>query len=190
MIVRRLARPMLSAVFISGGIDTLRNPAPRARMAAPVVDKLSEAADTVVQTVAEKVPSAPKPSLPDDYEQLVKLNAAVMVGAGVLLASGRMPRLASAALAATLVPTTYAGHRFWELDEPKDRAQQQIHFMKNVSLVGGLILAAADTGGRPGVAWRARHARKDIRRARQTAALEAALATKAAATAARSRLSR
>ncbi|MBM4509640.1 DoxX family protein, partial [Rhodococcus hoagii] len=30
MIVRRIARPLLSTVFIAGGIDSLRSPAPKA----------------------------------------------------------------------------------------------------------------------------------------------------------------
>jgi putative oxidoreductase len=30
--------------------------------------------------------------------------------------------------------------------------------MKNVALLGGLALAAIDTEGRPGLAWRASHA--------------------------------
>jgi hypothetical protein len=33
--------------------------------------------------------------------------------------------------------------------------------------MGGLLLAAVDTEGRPGVAWRARHAAHDVRREAQ-----------------------
>ena len=64
----------------------------------------------------------------------------------MLLAFGRVPRLSSAVLAASLVPTTFAGHRFWEA-EGAERERQKIQFAKNVSLVGGLILAAVDTEG-------------------------------------------
>ena len=67
-------------------------------------------------------------------------------------------------LAASLVPTTAAGHRFWEVEDTQDRTQQQLHFFKNVSMLGGLIIAAGDTDGKPGVAWRARHAARDARR--------------------------
>jgi uncharacterized membrane protein YphA (DoxX/SURF4 family) len=59
-------------------------------------------------------------------------------------------------LAGTIVPTTYAGHRFWEESDPQSRSQQRIHFLKNLGLLGGLILAAVDTEGRPGLAWRAK----------------------------------
>jgi putative oxidoreductase len=136
---RSLARPLLSAVFVSGGVDTLRNPEPRAQVAAPVVPTI---ADTV--------------GLPADPNLLVRVNAAVQVGAGVLLAIGKLPRLAALALIGSTIPTTYAGHRFWEVDDKQERVQQQIHFLKNLGLIGGLIFAAVDTGGAPSVTWRAR----------------------------------
>ena len=61
-------------------------------------------------------------------------------------------------LAATLVPTTLAGHRFWEESDPAAQGNQRVHFFKNVSMFGGLLLAGVDTDGKPGVAWRARRA--------------------------------
>ena len=39
-VVRRLARPMLAAVFIQGGIDSLRHPGGRAEAAGPVIHAL------------------------------------------------------------------------------------------------------------------------------------------------------
>ena len=82
----------------------------------------------------------------------------MQVGAGLMLALGRFPRLSSALLAGSLVPTTLAGHRFWEEQDETKRAQQRIHFFKNLGMLGGLMLAAVDTEGRPGLAWRAQHA--------------------------------
>ena len=58
----------------------------------------------------------------------------------------------------TLVPTTIAGHRFWEETDKQARAQQLTQFLKNVSMLGGLIIAATDTGGKPSLSWRARRA--------------------------------
>ena len=92
----------------------------------------------------------------EDPATLVRINGAVMVVGGVLLGTGRVPRLAAIALGATLIPTTLAAHRFWEIDDPTQRAQQRVHFLKNVSMFGGLILAATDTEGRPSLSWRAR----------------------------------
>jgi uncharacterized membrane protein YphA (DoxX/SURF4 family) len=162
-LVRRLARPMLASMFVTGGLDAVRNPAPKA-----------SAADPVAPAIARRVPY-----LPEDPEQLVRINGAVMLGAGTMLALGRAPRLSALLLAGTIVPTTLAGHRFWEEDDPQTRKQQQVHFFKNVGMLGGLLLAAVDTEGQPGLAWRARHAghhaAKGTRRARRTAGREARL---------------
>ena len=109
-------------------------------------------------------PIADRLPLPSDTDQLVKINAGVQVVAGVLLAIGRVPRLAACALAGSLVPTTLAGHRFWEEEDGTRRAQQQIHFVKNLGLLGGLVLAAVDTEGAPSLGWRARRAAGRVRR--------------------------
>ncbi len=163
-LVRRLARPMLASMFISGGIDSLRNPAPRV-----------PAAKDVGPTIASKLPY-----LPEDPETLVKINAGVMVGAGTMLALGRLPRLSALLLAGSIIPTTLAGHRFWEAQDPDTKAAQRTHFFKNLGLLGGLLLAAVDTEGQPGLVWRARHvtshAAHGTRRAHRTARREARLA--------------
>jgi len=152
-LVRRIARPLLAAQFVTGGLDAVRNPASKAPTAA-----------TVARRIAGKVPY-----LPEDPEQLVRLNGAAMLGAGVLFALGRFPRLAALVLAVTLVPTTLAGHRYWEEEDEQARKLQRIQFTKNIGLLGGLMLAAVDTEGRPGVAWRTRRAARDARRAARVA---------------------
>jgi putative oxidoreductase len=156
--IRLLARPMLASMFVVGGINALRNAEAHAQMAEPVADKLVPAA----QKAAQK--AAPRVSVPEDTTTLVRINGAAQVVAGLALATGRTPRLASSLLAATLVPTTLAGHRFWEESDPGQRQNQQIHFLKNVSMLGGLLLAGVDTEGKPGLAWRAGHAASDVRR--------------------------
>ena len=93
----------------------------------------------VVDAVARVVPFAPS-----DPTAAVTLNAGVQVGAGTLLAAGVVPRLAAMALVASIIPTTAAGHRFWEIDDPARRAQQRAHFLKNAAILGGLLIAAFD----------------------------------------------
>jgi len=157
--VRAAARPLLASIFVAGGVDTLRNPAPRV-----------QAADKFV------TPMVQRSSRLSSTEQVVKLDAAAKIVAGTLLALGRFPRLSATVLAASMVPTTLAGHAFWEESDPAKRAQQRIHFMKNASVLGGLILAAVDTEGRPSLGWRARrapdairHSAADLRRESQLA---------------------
>jgi uncharacterized membrane protein YphA (DoxX/SURF4 family) len=149
---RLLARPFLAAMFISGGIDAARNPGPRADKAGPVLDRLAP----LLQRVA--------PQLPTDPVTLVRINGVVQAVAGLGLATGKAPRISAAILAATLVPTTAAGHRFWEESDPAAKRNQRTHFLKNLSMLGGLMIAAGDTEGQPGVAWRTRRAAKDARR--------------------------
>ncbi len=139
-LVRAIARPLLAATFITGGLDTLRKPAPKV-----------PAAEKVVAPLVDSVPQL------SSVEQVVKLDAAVKVVAGTLLAFGKFPRLSATALAASLIPTTLAGHRFLEESDPAKKKGQQLHFMKNAGMLGGLILAAVDTEGQPSLAWRAKH---------------------------------
>jgi uncharacterized membrane protein YphA (DoxX/SURF4 family) len=160
-IVRLAARPLLASMFIAGGVDALRNSEARATAAKPIVDRFLPMLKRAV------------PQLPEDPVTLVRINAAVQVGAALALATGRMPRTSSAVLAGSLIPTTFAGHRFWEQEDPQSKAQQRIHFFKNCSMLGGLMLAAVDTEGKPGVAWRARRAAKDVRREARQLAREA-----------------
>ena len=154
MLIRRIARPMLAAVFVASGVDTLRNPAPRVKAAAPLVAKGEQA-----------LPDEITDHVPTDPDTLVKINAAVQVGGGLLLGSGKLPRLAALALAGSIVPTTLAGHAFWAETEPAAKAAQRTQFLKNVGLLGGLLIAAVDTEGKPSVAWRTRRSAERAQKA-------------------------
>lgn len=171
-LVRRIARPLLASIFIAGGIDAFRNPAPRAEAAEPVASPLTKKLNEVLPV-----------SLPEDTAQLVRINAGVQVGAGALLALSKFPRLAALTLAGSIVATTAGGHRFWEEAEPASKRGQRVHFLKNLGLLGGLLLAAVDTDGKPSLGWRASHAAQrtasQSKRARRTAKREAKLAKKA-----------
>jgi putative oxidoreductase len=166
---RVLARPLLASMFVVGGVNALRNAKALAAKAEPVTDQLRPA-------IEKAVPQASV--LPTDPESLVRINGGAQVVAGLALATGRLPRISSTVLAATLLPTTVAGHRFWEESDPAARSNQQIHFFKNLSMLGGLILAAVDTEGRPGLAWRARHGARAARREAKHLRREAKLAAK------------
>ena len=119
---------MLASVFIVSGLDVLANPEPRAKAAKPVVEM-----------VASVVPFTPS-----DPVDAVRLNAAVHLGAGILLATGVMSRLAATALAVSMVPTTVAGHPFWEIDDSVKRSQQRVQFLKNLGILGGLLVVTFD----------------------------------------------
>jgi putative oxidoreductase len=150
-----LARPLLASMFVAGGIDSIRNSEGKVKAAEAVVTPLSRAF----------------PSITSDTETLIKFNGAVQVAAGSLLAIGKLKRLSALALIGSLIPTTYAGHRFWEETDDDRRKQQWVHFLKNLGLLGGLILVV-DTRKRP--ASRARtqtKKRADTKVARRSANL-------------------
>jgi putative oxidoreductase len=151
VILRRVARPLLATIFVTGGINALRQAEGHAKAAEPFLN-------SAFAKVGDVVPA----QVPRDPVTLVRIDAAVKVGAGLALASGKAPRLAAGLLLGSLVPTTLATHSFWTIKEPGERQQQQVNFFKNASLAGGLLLAISDTHGKPSAAWRARHAAKGV----------------------------
>ena len=120
------SRAALGWVFIHSGSDVIRKPETPARRAAPVLSA---------------VRSAVPMSLPDDVT-LVRINAVTQVAAGAALTLGIAPRAAATLLIGSIVPTTLGGHRFWEFDDPEQRTGQRVHFIKNLSIVGGLLHVA------------------------------------------------
>lgn len=119
---------MLASMFVYGGALALKSPGPRAAKAQPTADLIKKVA----------------PELPVNGSNLTRLNGAVQMVGGLALATGRLPRVAAFALAATLPPTTLAGHAYWNETDPAARANQRIHFLKNVSMAGGLLMATLD----------------------------------------------
>ena len=137
---------MLSAVFISRGVEALRSPKPAAQSTQNTLDGLS------------KLPDPVSTNLPSDAETVARINAAVQIGGGLLLATGKLPRVASAALALTVVPGSLGGHNFWNQTDPQRKAEERRAFVTDISLIGGLIIAAVDTEGKPSLGWRGRRA--------------------------------
>ena len=137
---------MLSAVFISRGVEALRSPKPSAQSTQNTLDGLS------------KLPDPVSTNLPSDAETVARINAAVQIGGGLLLATGKLPRVASAALALTVVPGSLGGHNFWNQTDPQRKAEERRAFVTDISLIGGLIIAAVDTEGKPSLGWRGRRA--------------------------------
>lgn len=128
--IRRLARPLLGAAFISSGLEALQGIDRRASRAEALG---ASAPVTVSRTVA-----------------------ATQVGGGVLLVLNRMPRLSALVLALTVVPEAVTGHDFWtEKDADAKRVQRSL-FARDLGLLGGLLVAAVETGGRESVPHRAR----------------------------------
>ncbi|MCL2541046.1 MAG: DoxX family protein [Nocardioidaceae bacterium] len=164
---RLLARPLLASYFIANGANDIAHTPEVAAKAAPVTDRMAPAVETAAQG---RVP------VPSEPETWVRVAGALQVAAGLSLAAGKAPRLSAAVLGTTLIPSTVARHRFWEESDKSRRANELVHFIKNAAIGGGLLLAALDTEGRPGIAWRTRHATQHVAHAAHDARRDAALA--------------
>jgi len=77
---------------------------------------------------------------------LVWVVIAVEIGAALLLILGWKTRYAAWALALFTLIATFAAHRFWEFDAAQ-YANQMNHFLKNLAIVGGMLILAATGPG-------------------------------------------
>jgi len=147
-LLRAVARTMLASYFVSSGIKAIRDPESLVPAAEPLVDR-------VVPLVKEYTPEQVASFVPENTATLVRINGIAQLFGGVALATGKGRRLGALLLAGSLVPSTIAKHPFWTVQDPEERAQDRSHFLKNFSLLGGVLLAAQDTEGRPSLAYRA-----------------------------------
>jgi putative oxidoreductase len=174
--VRAAAHAMLAAVFVGSGIRVLVKPDAKEETAKRVTDK--------VGPMLAKI----DPRLPTDATTLIRIKGAADVVGGLALATGRFTRPAALVLAAGLIPTTIAGHPFWAVPKA-ERERQQAQFLKNLGLLGGLILTIVDTEGQPGLSYRTTHAvdrsQRRVKRAVKTAKREAKIAALSAGAARR-----
>jgi putative oxidoreductase len=127
-IATRVASPLIASIFIRGGLDAAIDPEGKVKKA-----------EKVTGPIAQRVTA-----LPDDTETLVRLNGITQVVAGAMLSLGILRRLSAAVLVGTLIPTTLAGHRFWEELDDDVRNMQITHFAKNLGLLGALLLVATE----------------------------------------------
>jgi uncharacterized membrane protein YphA (DoxX/SURF4 family) len=99
---------MLASAFFVGAASALKN----APNLGPKASRVTEKVVPIAQRAAPGVP------IPTDPVTIVRINAGVQIAAAAALATGRAPRLSSTVLAASLLPTTIAGHAFWREQDP------------------------------------------------------------------------
>lgn len=147
-LLRALARPMLASYFVLSGVKALRDPESLVPAAEPLTDK-------IVPMAKKVAPDEIVDLIPEDTATLVRINGGLQLVGGLALATGKGRRFGAALLAASLVPATLAKHPFWQRTDPEEKAADKNHFLKNVALMGGVLIASADTEGKPSLAWRA-----------------------------------
>jgi putative oxidoreductase len=68
--------------------------------------------------------------------------ALVELAGGISIAIGFYATIAAAVLFIYLIPTTIVFHDFWAAPEA-ERQNQAVHFMKNLAIMGGLLILAS-----------------------------------------------
>jgi uncharacterized membrane protein YphA (DoxX/SURF4 family) len=127
LLLSRVARPLLAAVSVANGVETLLNPKPKVEAVAPLL---------------ARTPGRVNPAL------AIQAGAAVKIAAGVLMGLGWAPRLAAMALVVDMIPTAVADHPFSTTGSPDARKARQASFLSDCGLLGGLLLASGAPGGR------------------------------------------
>ena len=141
-VIRLIARPMLASMFFVGGAGALKN------AAASCAEGVEQVTDQVAPLAERVAPALPVPDRPGDAGPDQRRRPDRCRGSRWRPAA--LPRLSAAVLAASLVPTTFAGHPFWEEQDPAPKAAQRMHFFKNVSMLGGLLIAGGRHRGQAG----------------------------------------
>lgn len=77
---------------------------------------------------------------------LAALTIALELGGGLALVIGYRVRLVAILFFLWLIPTTLIFHKFWGIDAAQVQNQMN-HFMKNVSIMGAMLLVAAFGAG-------------------------------------------
>jgi putative oxidoreductase len=80
-------------------------------------------------------------------EGLIPLGAVVEVLGGLSILFGVVARIGALALAAFTVIATFYFHDFWNFGG-LERQAQMIHFLKNLAILGGMLLLMAEGAGR------------------------------------------
>ncbi len=108
-----VGRIFLAAIFIVSGVA-----------------KLTDTATTAGYMTAQSIP----------YAHALAIFAGVCeLAGGLALVFGALTRLAALGLFLFLIPTTLVFHNFWALDGAEAK-MQMVNFMKNLSIMGGLLL--------------------------------------------------
>ncbi|MFA1547545.1 DoxX family protein [Actinomadura chokoriensis] len=125
--VALIARIAFTAIFVGAGIGHLT-----------ATDAMAGYAS------AKKLPMA---------KLAVQVSGVYLLVASALLILGIWPDLAAIALVPFLLVTAFVFHDFWKQEAPDMRQQEQLQFLKDLSLAGGalalFVLYASD--GHPGL---------------------------------------
>lgn len=150
-LVRVIARPLLASSFVFSGVDRLHTAGATAQQLKPVL-----------AGVTKVVPSAA--ALTSNEKLVGQVLGATQIGAALLLGIGRFSRVAALLLTVTATVNALVDYRSADASTPEGKKARRAQLLKHLSLIGAVLLAAVDTNGRPGIAWRAEHLALDAKK--------------------------
>jgi len=119
-VVTLAGRILMSAIFIFAAIG-----------------KISAFQGTVAYAASAHVPMP---------QVAIAVAIAVELLGGIAILAGFQTRIAAWIVFLYLIPTSIFFHNFWAM-EGMARMNNQIHFLKNVAIMGGLLILAANGAG-------------------------------------------
>lgn len=122
---RALARPLLASWFVYGGVRAALEPQKGAEAAREVVEPLLREAGVDVP-----------------LDALVRAHGIATAVTAATLAFSKSPRTAGVALTGLAAVTVATATPFWRMEEGPEREVALEQFVKNLSLLGGAMLAA------------------------------------------------
>ena len=121
-----VGRVFVPIVFVVSGVQKALNVAATAKM-------LADANIPVPEAVVPYLQGIPK------YEALTYLTAAVEIVCGLMIMGGIAARWGALVLFVFTAAATFYFHNFWQMTG-EAAAQNQIHALKNLSIMGALLL--------------------------------------------------
>lgn len=73
---------------------------------------------------------------------LVPISGVIAIVGGLSVMTGFHARVGAVLLLIFMIPVTAIMHQFWNVGDPQLAQMQMSHFLKNVSMIGGILLVA------------------------------------------------
>ena len=117
-----LGRILIAALFIPAGIS-----------------KITGFAGTSGYMASKGLPMA---------DVLLVLTIIIELGGGIMLLAGVRAKEVALIIFLFLIPVTVVFHGYWGIEDAAAQSKEQIAFMKNIAIMGGLLFIAAFGAGK------------------------------------------
>lgn len=143
--LRFSSRCLLAGYFVADGLKAAANPEPLRDEAEPFAEKFTKYADRFLPAgLARRVPTK--------TTTLVRLHGIVQAAGALMMATGLFRRTGAVLVATAYLPKVLAAR--------PSETSQILPFARELALLGGAMVEAGNTQGKPDHAWRSAQRRK------------------------------